>query len=206
MQKFLDCYNKQTNSGNNSSYQFNNITDFSNAQAVKNEQKSSNNDENECQNCNPCFLEEIHVLPPFIFIFSDYIKFLLLADQDVINVLFADKILVIDERIYNLDEKTQDSKMIDYSYKTLKAKGYYPYYMYRQSKSLGNLENVGWCKDGFDCLYNVFMMDETHSVFAVGAGAVTKLKDPATQHIERVYNYKYPRFPDLHMLLYKKKI
>ena len=34
------------------------------------------------------------------------IKFLLLADQDVINVLFSDKLLVIDERIYNLDEKT----------------------------------------------------------------------------------------------------
>lgn len=100
--------------------------------------------------------------------------------------------LVTNNENYDLDEKTQASKMIDYSYKTLKAKGYYPYYMYRQSKSLGNLENVGWCKDGFDCLYNVFMMDETHSVFAVGAGAVTKLKDPATQHIERVYNYKYP--------------
>lgn len=34
------------------------------------------------------------------------IRFLLLADQDVINALFAGKILVIDERIYNLDEKT----------------------------------------------------------------------------------------------------
>lgn len=100
--------------------------------------------------------------------------------------------LVTNNENYNLDEKTQASKMIDYSYKTLKSNGYYPYYMYRQSKSLGNLENVGWCKDGFDCLYNVFMMDETHSVFAVGAGAVTKLKDPTTQHIERVYNYKYP--------------
>lgn len=100
--------------------------------------------------------------------------------------------LVTDNQYYNLDEKTQTSKMIDYSYNTLKTNGYYPYYMYRQSKSLGNLENVGWCKDGFDCLYNVFMMDETHSVFAVGAGAVTKLKDPVTQHIERIYNYKYP--------------
>ncbi len=34
------------------------------------------------------------------------IKILLLADQDVINVLFAGKILKIDERRYNLDEKT----------------------------------------------------------------------------------------------------
>ena len=35
-------------------------------------------------------------------------------------------------------------------------------------------------------------MDETHSVLAVGAGAVTRLKNQKTGHIERIYNYKYP--------------
>lgn len=34
------------------------------------------------------------------------IRILFLADQDVINVLFSDKMLCTDERIYNLDEKT----------------------------------------------------------------------------------------------------
>ncbi len=82
--------------------------------------------------------------------------------------------------------------MIDYSNKALSENGYYPYYMYRQSKSLGNLENVGWCLDGKDCLYNVFMMDETHSVLAAGAGAVTRLKAFKSGKIERIYNYKYP--------------
>ena len=82
--------------------------------------------------------------------------------------------------------------MIDYSFDTLTKNGYLPYYMYRQSKSLGNLENVGYAKEGRECLYNVFMMDETHSVFAAGAGAVTKLVDPISYHIERIYNYKYP--------------
>ena len=43
-----------------------------------------------------------------------------------------------------------------------------------------------------DCLYNVYMMDETHSVFAVGAGGVTRLKNQDTGKIERIYNYKYP--------------
>ena len=43
-----------------------------------------------------------------------------------------------------------------------------------------------------DCLYNVYMMDETHSVFAVGAGAVTRLKNQDTGKIERIYNLKYP--------------
>ncbi len=89
------------------------------------------------------------------------------------------------------DRKTA-ADMVAYSNSALSKAGYYPYYMYRQSKSVGNLENVGWCREGYDCLYNVFMMDETHSVFACGAGAVTRLKNPKTNHIDRIYNYKYP--------------
>lgn len=93
---------------------------------------------------------------------------------------------------FDLTDRLSVSSMVDYSNKALKKAGYYPYYMYRQSKSLGNLENVGWCREGRDCLYNVYMMDETHSVFAAGAGAVTRLKNQKNGHIERIYNYKYP--------------
>ena len=64
--------------------------------------------------------------------------------------------------------------------------------MYRQSRCVGNLENVGWCKPGTECRYNVFMMEETHTVLAAGAGAVTKLKKPGSNYIERIFNYKYP--------------
>ena len=74
----------------------------------------------------------------------------------------------------------------------LKNAGYVPYYMYRQSKCLGNLENVGWAKEGYEGLYNVYMMEECHTVLAVGAGAVTKLKAPNSGEIERIFNYKYP--------------
>ena len=84
------------------------------------------------------------------------------------------------------------NKMLEYAQNRFYCAGYRPYYMYRQSRSLGNLENVGWCKDGFECLYNVFMMEECHTVLAVGAGAVTKLKDPYSRNIERIFNYKYP--------------
>ena len=100
--------------------------------------------------------------------------------------------LCTENEFFDLTERGNASKMVDYSYKAMIENGYNPYYMYRQSKSLGNLENVGYAKDGFDCLYNVFMMDETHTVLAAGAGAVTKLKNPQTAHIERIYNYKYP--------------
>lgn len=81
--------------------------------------------------------------------------------------------------------------MLDDAQKVLSEK-YSPYYMYRQSRCLGNLENVGWCKEGFEGLYNIYMMEECHSVFAAGAGAVTKLKQPRGKYIERIFNYKYP--------------
>lgn len=84
------------------------------------------------------------------------------------------------------------SKMVDTAVEQLTDKEYIPYYMYRQSKSLGNLENVGWCKKGYEGYYNVYMMEECHSVFAVGGGAVTKLKAPNGSYIERVFNFKYP--------------
>lgn len=82
------------------------------------------------------------------------------------------------------------NEMINLSHEKLKK--YIPYYMYRQSKSLGNLENVGWCKNGLECAYNIFMMEECHTILACGAGAVTKLKDPGSNVIERVFNFKYP--------------
>ena len=64
--------------------------------------------------------------------------------------------------------------------------------MYRQSKCLGNLENVGWAKKGYECRYNVYMMEECHTVLACGAGAVTKLRSPVSGVIERIFNFKYP--------------
>lgn len=84
------------------------------------------------------------------------------------------------------------SEMLSLTQKKLTEAGYMPYYMYRQSKCLGNLENVGWAKEGYEGLYNVYMMEECHTVLAVGAGAVIKLKAPTGNEIERIFNYKYP--------------
>lgn len=84
------------------------------------------------------------------------------------------------------------SEMLKLVQEKLTAAGYEPYYMYRQSKSLGNLENVGWAKKGFEGLYNIYMMEECHTILSVGAGAVIKLKAPYGSEIERIYNYKYP--------------
>ncbi len=84
------------------------------------------------------------------------------------------------------------SNMVDFAKETFESNGIYPYYMYRQSKTVGNLENVGYSKKGYECLYNVYIMDETHTILACGASAVTKLREPNGNNIERVYNFKYP--------------
>lgn len=91
-----------------------------------------------------------------------------------------------------IKEGTAAAEMVDYSLKTLTAHGIVPYYMYRQSKTVGNLENVGYSTAGCEGLYNVYIMDETHTILACGASAVTKLKDRESKNIKRIFNFKYP--------------
>lgn len=73
----------------------------------------------------------------------------------------------------------------------LAEQDYAPYYLYRQKGTLQNLENTGYCKPGFTGLYNVFIMEELHTILSVGAGGSTKLVAPGG-HIERIFNFKYP--------------
>ena len=82
--------------------------------------------------------------------------------------------------------------MIDYAGAALPAAGYAPYYLYRQSRTPGSAENVGWARPGRQSRYNIYMMDETHTVLAAGASAVTKLRNPFGDEIERIFNFKYP--------------
>ncbi len=78
--------------------------------------------------------------------------------------------------------------MLDTADSALRAMGKHPYYMYRQKNMLGNLENVGYCGDGGECRYNIYIMDEVQSVISLGAGASTKLV--GANRIERVFNVK----------------
>ena len=56
----------------------------------------------------------------------------------------------------------------------------------------GNLENTGWAKPGSICRYNIYTMDESNSVIACGAGEVSRLEDPYSGRLERIFNFKYP--------------
>ncbi len=86
----------------------------------------------------------------------------------------------------------ETAAMVDYSIRQLRGAGYAPYYLYRQTRMAGNLENTGWAKPGTLCRYNVYTMDESNSVIACGAGGVTKLKDPYSNRLERIFNFKFP--------------
>ncbi len=90
------------------------------------------------------------------------------------------------------DEGSVAAAMLEYADSSLTKGGYIPYYLYRQSRMVGNLENTGWCKPGFESPYNVYIMDETHTILACGAGAATKVKDPDSDRLERIFNFKFP--------------
>ncbi len=89
-------------------------------------------------------------------------------------------------------EQAYTARMLDYAADRLTQGGYEPYYLYRQSKMLSNLENIGWAKKEYFSPYNVYIMEETHSILACGAGAVTKLRDVNSDYLERIFNFKYP--------------
>lgn len=84
------------------------------------------------------------------------------------------------------------AEMMDYALSRTEQAGYAPYYLYRQKNTLGNLENIGFAKGRRFGLYNVYIMEETHTILAAGAGSSTKLVHPFRNQIRRVFDYKYP--------------
>ena len=84
------------------------------------------------------------------------------------------------------------SAMLDYANDALRAAGFTPYYLYRQKYMSGSFENVGWCISGAEGLYNIYIMEELHSILSLGAGGSTKMVDPVHDRIERVFHPKFP--------------
>ncbi len=127
--------------------------------------------------------------------FADTLNTMLsLAPQSItvhtLSMKRASNIMLQHRADYRGEQATVD--MVRLTAEKLPQNGYVPYYLYRQSRTVGNQENVGWAKPGFEGLYNVYIMDETHTILGCGAGAVTKLKQPGTDYLERVFNYKFP--------------
>ena len=83
------------------------------------------------------------------------------------------------------------AEMLDYADPTLRKHGFAPYYLYRQKYMSGSFENVGWTKPGGTGLYNIYIMEELHSILSLGAGGSTKMVGGG--QIRRAFNAKYPR-------------
>lgn len=83
-------------------------------------------------------------------------------------------------------------RMLDHAYDVLRSGGYVPYYMYRQKNTVSNGENIGFCLPDKICRYNLYMMEDLHTIAACGAGASSKIISGKDGRIERVINMKYP--------------
>lgn len=95
------------------------------------------------------------------------------------------------ERRENLPTLEAVTAMVDYANRTLPTLGYRPYYLYRQKYMSGSFENVGWSRDGLDCLYNIYMMEELHTIVSLGGGGMNKVNLPGGR-LQRFHNPKFP--------------
>ena len=95
------------------------------------------------------------------------------------------------ERQVSLPTAEAVTRMVDYANETLRGLGYKPYYLYRQKYMSGSFENVGWSRDNRDCLYNIYMMEELHTILSLGGGGMNKVNLPDGS-LQRFHNPKFP--------------
>jgi oxygen-independent coproporphyrinogen-3 oxidase len=93
-------------------------------------------------------------------------------DNITVHTLSLKSGSVLKQQEYNNFEMIED--MVNFAYKTIIGSGYMPYYLYRQKNMLGNLENTGYCLPKKQCVNNIDTMEESISVIACGAGAISK--------------------------------
>lgn len=98
--------------------------------------------------------------------------------------------LNIEKEQYEGKSAVQVGDMLAASVQFAKEQGYAPYYLYRQKNMEENLENVGYAREGKEGLYNILIMEEKHSILALGAGGATKLVLSGGERIERSENVK----------------
>jgi oxygen-independent coproporphyrinogen-3 oxidase len=91
---------------------------------------------------------------------------------------------------YKMTHSELVEEMLRIAEEKLRTNGYVPYYMYRQKNMVGNFENIGYCKVGYESLYNIRIIEERHSILALGAGAVSKKCYPDKDLFHRIANVK----------------
>ena len=95
------------------------------------------------------------------------------------------------EKRQQLPSFEEAAQMVSYANETLRGLGYVPYYLSRQKYMSGSFENVVWSKGGLDCLYNIYMMEEVHTILSLGGGGMNKVNFPDGS-LRRFHNPKFP--------------
>ena len=95
------------------------------------------------------------------------------------------------EKRVSLPTPEDVTEMVAYANETLSGLNFKPYYLYRQKYMSGSFENVGWSRDGLDCLYNIYMMEEVHTILSLGGGGMNKVNFPDGS-LKRFHNPKFP--------------
>ena len=99
----------------------------------------------------------------------------------------ASRLIDVDKD-FHFKQAERVKKMLEISKEKLKNAGFRPYYLYRQKNMAGSFENVGYCKEGTPCIYNIRIMEEKQTIIALGAGGISKMYYPEENRLERVPN------------------
>ena len=109
-----------------------------------------------------------------------------------VHTLALKKAAALYQQRPDLPSGQEVADMLDRTEQLLRQAGYEPYYLYRQKYMSGSFENVGWCKPGYTGLYNIYMMEELHTILSLGGGGMTKVNLGPNQ-LERFHNPKIPQ-------------
>jgi len=99
----------------------------------------------------------------------------------------ASRLIDVDKD-FHFKQAERVKNMLAISKEKLKNAGFRPYYLYRQKNMAGSFENVGYCKEGTPCIYNIRIMEEKQTIIALGAGGISKMYYPEENRLERVPN------------------
>ena len=125
-------------------------------------------------------------LEDFKFTMEELLK--LKPDAVTVHTMYLKRAARLNDDFSKYRFVTEANAMVSYAKGVLEKEGYNPYYLYKQKNTLGNLENTAFAKSGHECLYNIYIMEEVQTIFALGGGASTKIVKDG--EISRMYNPK----------------
>lgn len=76
--------------------------------------------------------------------------------------------------LYTTASKDELERMSQMTYDFAEKHQYLPYYLYRQKNISGNMENIGYSKEGQESIYNILIMEEAQNILGLGVGASSK--------------------------------